>query len=269
MNEIPGESSAKPNPIEMRGVAMGASLEPDYLVLKDVDWSVAPGEFWVLGAPHHSGKTDVLMTTAGLMPPVGGSYKFYGTETRVFDESRLADRLRMGFVFERSQLFHYLTVAENVALPLRYHENLKLDEAMAAIDELLHATDLMAIAEAMPSNLPQNWQKRAGLARALALRPDILLADNPLGALDSRHSHWWRRFLDELSRGHKWLHGKPLTIVATTDDFRPWRGSGLKFALLKERSFVPLGSWNDLLSSAEPLVKELLTAPVVAVEEKT
>jgi ABC-type transporter Mla maintaining outer membrane lipid asymmetry ATPase subunit MlaF len=265
MNETPGESSAKP--IEMRGVAMGASQEPDDLVLQDVDWSVAAGEFWVLGAPHHSGKTDFLMTTAGLMAPVGGSYKFYGKETRVFDESRLADRLRMGFVFEQSQLFHYLTVSENVALPLRYHENLKMDEAMAVIDELLRATDLRAICEAMPSNLPHNWQKRAGLARALALRPDILLADNPLGALDSRHSHWLRRFLDELSRGHKWLHEKPLTIVATTDDFRPWRGSGLKFALLKEKSFVPLGSWNDLLSSDEPLVKELLTAPVVAVEE--
>jgi len=255
-------------PIEMRGVAVGAGEEPDFIVLNDVNWSVAAGEFWVIGAPHHSGKSDLLMTTAGLMPPVGGSYKFYGKKTRIFDESRLADRLRMGIVFEQSQLFHYLTVGESIALPLQYHQNLKEDEAMAAIDDLLHATDLKPLADALPSNLPQNWQKRAGLARALALRPDILLADNPLGALDSRHSRWWRRFLDELSRGHKWLNEKPLTIVATTDDFRPWRGSRLKFALLKEKNFVPLGSWNDLLSSDEPLVKELLTAPVLAVEEE-
>ena len=264
MNETPATRETSAMPIEMRGVAVGASLEPDFVVLKDINWSVATGEFWVAGAPHYSGKTDFLMTAAGMIAPVGGSYKFYGKETRVFDESRLADRLRMGIVFEHSQLFHYLTVAENIALPLRYHQNLKEDEATATIDELLHATDLKPIADVTPPNLPLNWRRRVGLARALALRPDILLADNPLGALDSRHSHWWRRFLDELSVGHKWLREKPLTIVATTDDFRHWRGSHLKFALLKEKSFVQLGSWNDLLTSDEPLVKELLTAPVVA-----
>ncbi len=267
MNETPVRPETSAMPIEMRGVAVGARQDPDFIVLKDVNWSVAAGEFWVVGAPHHSGKSDFLMTTAGLIPPVGGHYKFYGNETRIFDEPRLSDRLRMGFVFEQGELFHHLTIAENVALPLRYHHNLKEDESMAAIDELLHATDLKPIADVMPSSLPQTWHKRAGLARALALRPDILLADNPLGALDLRHCHWWRRFLDELSLGHKWFHEKPLTIVATTDDFRHWRGSRLKFALLKENSFVPLGSWNELLSCEEPLVKELLTAPLVAVHE--
>ena len=267
MNETPVTPETSPMPIEMRGISVGAVHEPNFIVLSDVNWSVAAGEFWVVGAPPHSGKSDFLMTMAGLVPPVGGSYQFYGTETRIFDESRLADRLRMGVVFEQPQLFHYLTIAENVALPLRYHENLKEDEAMAVIDDLLHATDLKPIADVTPASLPQNWHKRAGLARALALRPDILLADNPLGALDSRHCHWLRRFLDELSLGHRWLREKPLTIVATTDDFRHWRGTHLKFALLKERNFVPLGSWNDLLLSDEPLVKELLTAPVAAVDE--
>ncbi|HEX3626103.1 MAG TPA: ATP-binding cassette domain-containing protein [Verrucomicrobiae bacterium] len=254
-------------PIEMRGVAMAAVQDPDFIVLKDVNWVVAPGEFWVVGAPHSSGKSDFLMTAAGLIPPVAGSYKFYGTATRIFDESRLSDRLRTGFVFEQSQLFHYLTVAENVALPLRYRQNLGPDEALAAIDELLTVTHLKPIADVRPTHLSPSWHKRAGLARALALRPEILLADNPLGALDARHSLWWRRFLDELWIGHPWLNKKPLTIVVTTDDFRPWRGDRLQFALLKEQSFVPLGSWQQLIASDEPLVKELLAAPLVTAEE--
>jgi ABC-type transporter Mla maintaining outer membrane lipid asymmetry ATPase subunit MlaF len=263
MNETP--KPAADLPIEMRGVAMGAIDDPDFLVLKDVNWSVASGDFWVVGAPLNAGKSDFLKTTGGLMPPVGGSYKFYGNLTRIFDESRMADRLRVGFVFDHSQLFHYLTIAENVALPLLYHQNLETGEAMAAIDDLLGMTELKPIADVYPPDLALSWQKRAGLARALALRPDILLADNPLGALDARHSHWWRQFLDELSLGHKWLGNKPLTMVVTTDDFRHWRGDRFQFALLKEKSFVPLGAWNQVLSSDEPLVRELLAGPMAVV----
>lgn len=249
-------------PIEMKGVNIGTMQDPDYIVFKDINWSVAQGEFWVVGAPQHSGKSDFLMTTAGLMPPTAGVYKFFGNETRIFDESRLADRLRMGFVFENADLFHYLTVGENVALPLRYHRNLEVEEGIKGIEELLQMTELKAVADVMPANLPRSWHKRAALARALVLQPDILLADNPLGALDARHSHWWLRFLDALTREHQWLGGKTLTIIATTDDFRPWRGGNRRFALLKDNSFVVVGSWNDVISSNEPLVKELLAAPV-------
>jgi ABC-type transporter Mla maintaining outer membrane lipid asymmetry ATPase subunit MlaF len=246
-------------PIEMNNVSIGAMQDLDFIVLEHVNCSVAEGEFWVIGAPQYSGKTDFLMTMAGLIPPVAGNYKFYGNETRIFDESRLEDRLQMGFVFENAELFHYLTVGENVALPFRYHKNLGYAEGVAAMDELLVAMELKPIVDVMPANLPQSWHKRAGLARALSLQPKVLLADNPLGALDARHSSWWLQFFDALSRGHSWLGGKPLTMVVTTDDFRPWRGGGRRFALLKEKTFVPLGSWDDVVASGEPLAKELLT----------
>lgn len=266
MNENP-KNDPKPLPIEMMGVNISTMQDPDFIVFKDINWSVARGEFWVIGAPQHSGKSDFLMTTAGLMPPAEGRYRFFGNETRIFDESRLEDRLRMGFVFENAQLFHYLTIAENVVLPLRYHKNLPAEEGAKAIDELLEITELKAIADVMPANSPRSWHKRAALARALVLQPDILLADNPLGALDARHSLWWLRFFDALNRDHKWLGGKALTVIATTDDFRPWRGSNRRFALLKDTSFIDLGSWNDVISSNEPLVKELLAAPIEEINE--
>lgn len=267
MKEKPSNERPAALPIEMTDVDIATIHDPDFVVLQKINWSVAPGEFWVIGAPHYSGKSDFMMTAAGLMPPARGCYKFFGNETRIFDESRLADRLRTGFVFENAQLFHYLTVAENVALPLCYHKNLGIDEVAGAIDELLETTELKPIADVTPSNLSRGWQKRAGLARALVLRPEILLADNPTGALDARHSQWWLRFLEKLWRGHKWLGEKPLTIIVTTDDFRPWRGSGRKFALLKEKSLVPIGAWDDVVSSNDPLVKELLAAPLESAEE--
>ena len=255
--------SAAQNPvIDMREVAIGAMQDPAYLVLENVNWSVAPGEFWVIGAPPSSGKSDFLMTTAGLIPPVGGSYKFYGNETRIFDESRLADRLRMGFIFENASLFHYLTVAENVALPLRYHKNLDVEEGAKAVNELLELTELKPIAEVTPANLSRSWIKRAGLARALTLRPDVLLADNPLGGLEARHVHWWVRFLDELSRGHQAFGDKPITIIVTADDLRPWRGGARQFAILKDKHFAQLGSWDEMISAHDPVAGELLAAPL-------
>lgn len=267
MKEKTDNPATSPAPIEMTGVDIGTLQAPEFIVLKNINWSVAQGEFWVIGAPQHSGKTDFLMTTAGLIPPASGVYKFFGNETRIFNESRLEDRLRMGFVFENADLFHYLTVAENIALPLRYHQNLTPEDGIKAVDELLELTELKPLADVTPANLPRSWHKRAALARALVLQPDILLADNPLGALDARHSWWWLRFLDSLSRGHKWLNEKPLTVIATTDDFRPWRGGKRKFALLKDKTFVSLGSWNDMVSTDEPLVKELLAAPIEDVVE--
>jgi ABC-type transporter Mla maintaining outer membrane lipid asymmetry ATPase subunit MlaF len=248
--------------IEMRAVAVGAMRDLSLIVLKNVDWSVARGEFWVVAGQQHSGKSDFLMMTAGLMPPMDGGYKFLGNETQIFDESRLADRLRLGFIFEAAPLFHFLTIAENVALPLRYHKNLPPEPAAKAIEELLKLMELKPMAGMMPADLPRSWQKRAGLARALALEPEILLLDNPLGGLDARHAQWLLQFLDGLWRGQKSSGEKPMTIIATTDDLRPWRNARRKFALLKEKNFVQLGSWNAVSSSDEPLVKELLAAPM-------
>lgn len=248
--------------IEMRDVRIGTMRDTCELVLDKVNWAVARGEFWIVAGHQHSGKSDFLMTTAGLMPPADGCYKFFGGETEIFDESRLADRLRMGFVFTGDQLFPNMTIAENVALPLQYHKNLTTPQAVKAIDELLQLTELKPVADVTPANLPRSWHKRASLARALALQPEILLLDNPLGGLDTRHAHWWLRFLDELWHGHKWTGGKPLTIIATTDDLRPWRNDALRFALLKDERLVLLGSWKEVVSADEPVVKELLAAPV-------
>jgi len=250
------------NIIEMQDVDIGTMHDPAEIVVEKVNWSVARGEFWVVAGQQHSGKSNFLMTTAGLMPPAAGHYRFFGSDTQIFNESRIADRLRMGFIFENAQLFHFLTIAENVALPLQYHQNLSRDAAVRAVDELLEATELKAIADVTPANLPRSWHKRAGLVRALALRPEILLLDNPLGGLDARHSHWWIKFLDQMWRGHKLFGEKPMTIVATTDDLRPWRHDARRFALLNEGRFMPLGSWKEMASANEPAVKELLSAPI-------
>jgi ABC-type transporter Mla maintaining outer membrane lipid asymmetry ATPase subunit MlaF len=250
-----------PAAIEMRGVSVGTMRDTSFTVVEDVNWTVAPGEFWVIAGQQHSGKSDFLKMTAGLMAPVKGSYRLFGNETRTFGEAELPERLRLGFVFESGQLFNHLTIRENVTLPLQYHRNLSAGAAASEVQTLLELMELTPLADITPANVSGNWLQRAALARALALKPELLLLDNPLGRLDARHRQWWLRFLNRLWRGHNWLGSRPLTLVATTDDLRPWQNAQLKFGLLHDKFFSPLGSWNDMESLNDPVVKELQAIP--------
>jgi ABC-type transporter Mla maintaining outer membrane lipid asymmetry ATPase subunit MlaF len=252
--------------IEMCDVKVGAMRDISFIVLEDVNWSVAPGEFWTVAGQQHSGKSDFLMMAAGLMPPVRGGCKLFGTETHALDETKLTERLRVGFVFEGGQLFNHLTIRENTALPLQYHRDLPSGATAREVETLLELLELTPLADITPPNISDNWRQRAALARALVLKPEVLLLDNPLNRLGTRHLQWWLQFLDQLWHGHDWCGGRPMTIVATTDDLRAWRNSNRKFALLRDKKLFPLGSWNDVESANDPVVKELLAVPVETVE---
>src|SRR5471032_1116384 len=248
----------KPAVIEMRGAEVHSMRETGLTMLEDVNWKVAAGEFWVVAGQQQSGKSDLMMMTAGLMTPAQGSYKLFGIETQSFGESELADRLRVGFVFENGQLFNHLTILENVALPLQYHKDLTPGAAEEKTMALLELMELKPLADVTPLNVGMNWLKRAALARALMLQPELLLLDNPLSGLGARHAKWWLNFLDQLSRGHEWFGGKPMTIVATAEDLRPWKKSGRCFALLREKKFSRLGSWNEVESHDDTIIMELM-----------
>jgi ABC-type transporter Mla maintaining outer membrane lipid asymmetry ATPase subunit MlaF len=253
--------------IEMRGVSAGAMRDTSFTVVEDVNWAVAPGEFWVIAGQQQSGKSDFLKMTAGLMAPVQGSYKLFGIETQTFGEAELAERLRVGFVFEGGQLFNHLTLGGNVALPLQYRQNLTSGAAAREVQSLLELLELAPLAEVAPANVSGNWLQRAALARALVLKPEVLLLDNPFNGLGARHLQWWLRFLDRLWRGHEWLGGRPMTLVATTDDLSRlagWRNEERRFALLKDKRFTALGPWSRVEASNDPVVKELLAVPLAA-----
>ena len=244
--------------IEMRNVAVGAIRDESTVVVEEVDWTVAVGDFWVVAGLQGSGKSDLLMMTGGLMPPLRGTYRFFGEEMPIFDEARLHERLRLGMVFEGGQLFNQLTVAENVALPFRYHRNLTQAQAQPEVEKFLESLELAPWADSTPGAIGRNWQKRVGLARALVLQPEVLIVDSPLTGLDLRHVHWWLSFLDQLSKGHTLLQGRAITLVVTAADLRPWKGRARQFAILKNKRLSVLGSWDQLESANEELIQELL-----------
>ena len=244
--------------IEMQNVTVSAMRDDSFVVLKNVDWKVAPGEFWVLGGPQYSGKTDLLMLAAGLVSPVEGSCRWMGMENVSTGDARLAGRLRMGLVFQGGQLFNRMSIAENVALPIRYRDNLEPDRVAPEVAGLLDAMELSFCAGSSPMQVAANWRSRVALARALILKPEILLLDNPLSGLGGRHRAWWQDFLDQLWKGHPWLDNRPITLVVTADDFGPWQSSSRRFALLHDGRFQNLGFWMDVARSSHPALPELL-----------
>lgn len=262
-------ASSSPPVIDMQNVAVAAMHDPQTIVLEDVNWTVAAGEFWAVAGLHRSGKSDLLMLAAGLMPPRSGCYRLWGEPMPIVEEARLPTRLRLGLVFDGGRLFPSLTVAENVALPVRYHCDWPDAEIAARVRAVLELTGTSALADARPGAMPRAWHQRVGLARALVLRPEALLVDNPLGGLDPRHRAWWLEFLSHLAAGHPFWGGRPVTLVVTDADLRPWRECAQRFAVITDRRWRVIGSRADLAASPEPFVRELLTGAGPRVPART
>jgi phospholipid/cholesterol/gamma-HCH transport system ATP-binding protein len=252
----PTPSSAPPS-IEMEDVSFGAMRDQELVVAEGVNWSVFPGQYWVVAGLQGSGKSDFLMVAGGIMPPNSGRYRLFGEDMPIFDEARLPTRLRMGLVFDGGQLFNHLTIQENVALPLRYHQNLGKGEAAQIVQPLMEALDLAEWADSTPGAIGRNWQKRVGLARALSLKPELLLIDSPLTGLDLRHANWWFTFLQQLSEGHELTDRRPMTLVVTAADLQPWKARARQFAVLKDKHLTVLGTWAELEAANQEILHEV------------
>jgi len=175
------------------------------------------------------------------------------------EKDTLAWRRRMGFVFEHSgQMFSRLTVAQNIALPLQYHGDMDDDEIVARVDALLTMTELQEYAPFAPGRLSLGVQQRVGLARALASPVELLFLDNPLSTLSLRDSRWWLDFLRRLYESRR-AEGKPLTIVASADDFRGWIDVADHFAIVESGRFGVVGGREQVAAATEPAVREFLT----------
>jgi ABC-type transporter Mla maintaining outer membrane lipid asymmetry ATPase subunit MlaF len=257
---------AAPVPVlEMVDVSVGALKDPQRVVLEGVHWSVNEGDFWAIGGLHASGKSDFMALAAGLMPPLRGTFRVFGQEFQAnFEEKWLEARRQLGLVFDGGQLLHHLTVAENVALPIRYHRNLSMLDAALEVEALLSLTGLIDLANHTPSSVTRNWQQRVGLARALALKPKVLLLDNPLTGLDPRDVAWWLDLLVQLSIGHPIMEGKPTTLVVSGDDLRPWKNRARQFGVLKDGKFSVVEHPAPGATPRDPLLHDLFGPPVTS-----
>lgn len=164
-------------------------------VVNNVSLEIEVGEFFVLLGSSGSGKTTVLNIIAGLVSADEGRVKLHGR-----DVTNLPTQKRnVGFVFQNYALFEYMTVADNIEFGLQIRKVPKKQRQMKR-DELLELVGLVGLSDRMPRQLSGGQQQRVALARALALEPDVLLLDEPLGALDAKIRTELRRSLKAIQR---------------------------------------------------------------------
>ncbi|MEX2150121.1 MAG: ABC transporter ATP-binding protein [Steroidobacteraceae bacterium] len=164
-------------------------------VVNDVSFAVEPGEFLVLLGPSGSGKSTLLRAIAGLIEIDHGSVSLHGR-----DVTRVAARDRgVGFVFQHYALFRHMSVADNVEFALRVRRMRAADRRVRR-DELLRLVTLEGMQDRLPGELSGGQQQRVAVARALAHRPEVLLLDEPFGALDARIREDLRRTIRAIQR---------------------------------------------------------------------
>jgi ABC-type transporter Mla maintaining outer membrane lipid asymmetry ATPase subunit MlaF len=221
--------------IELVGVSVRSEEDAERSIVKDVTWSICEGERWVLCGDPASGKSSLLATAAGLNDPASGVVRIFGQDVAEANDAEQAEwRQNIGFVFENEgRLLRRLSVAENLALPLRYHANLHADEARERVAELLALAGLEALANVMPGRLSTATQRRVALLRALAAPVRVLFLDHPLRGLAPSEVTWWLRFLRERHAASM----PPLAMVVSGYDFGPWRADADHFAVIEDGRF--------------------------------
>jgi ABC-type transporter Mla maintaining outer membrane lipid asymmetry ATPase subunit MlaF len=242
--------------IQMTDVDVPSARRANAVSVKGMNWTVQQGEYWLVMGTAGAGKTDLMMMTAGLIPPARGTYRLFGEEMPIFEGEELSTRLRLGLVFDDGRLFNQLTIAQNIALPLQYHKQLSGRDVAGLVAELLELTGLSQWANNTPGAVSWTWQKRAALARAIAMRPEILLLDDPLNGLDTRHETWWLDFLDQLSQGCPWMQGRPTTLVVAAGSLFPWKHRVRQFAVLRRGEFSVIGPRDKLDDTARTFAGE-------------
>lgn len=160
-------------------------------VLRDVSLTLPKGKILVMLGPSGTGKSVLLRCLVGLMKPDSGRIFVFGEEITALDERRAADRERLfklrrrfGMLFQDGALFDDMSVADNVAFPIRQHSKLPEREIGKLVTGYLAAVGLPGSERKMPAELSGGMRKRVAFARAIALRPDIVLCDEPSSGLD-------------------------------------------------------------------------------------
>lgn len=249
--EIP---DASPAIVDIRNLhtCYGAAV-----VHENVSLTVRPGEIFALVGGSGCGKSTLLRAIIMLLRPVSGSIRVFGQEViGLNDEQALPLRRRWGVMFERGALFSSLTVAENVSMVLREHTRLSagLIAEVAALKIAL--TGLPADAgNKYPSELSGGMRKRAALARALALDPELLFLDEPTAGLDPLSASG----IDELVRNLRDTLG--LTIMLVTHDLDLlWRAAD-RVAVLDGGRILGVGSMAELSRLEHPVIREYFYGP--------
>ncbi len=224
-----------------------------HTVLDNIDLDVYKGETLAVLGPSGTGKSTVLRSMIGLLEPDGGQIFIQGEDVSGLDEdgwNRL--RMKMGMVFQYSALFDFLTVGENVAFGLRQHTDKSDEEIQGIVTQMLDLVGLPDTQDLYPAELSGGMKKRVGLARAIAVNPEIVLYDEPTAGLDPIMS---RNISRLIKKTQEQLH---VTSVLVTHDMQSAFYAADRVAMLYEGHIVAIGTAEEMKNSTNPIVKAFI-----------
>jgi phospholipid/cholesterol/gamma-HCH transport system ATP-binding protein len=224
----------------------------DHKVLDDITFEIEKARAFVLLGRSGTGKSVTLRHIIGLVQPDEGRVFVEGKDITRLNRRALADvRKHMGFLFQNAALFDSMTVGDNDASPMRRHTDLSEAEIRDRAKQKLAAVGLARDFDKMPADLSGGMKKRAGLARAMALDPSILLVDEPSAGLDPITT----AEIDDLLVQRK---RDGTTLVVVTHNIPSARAVGDELALLNEGRIVAQGTVEELDRSEDPFVQAFM-----------
>jgi phospholipid/cholesterol/gamma-HCH transport system ATP-binding protein len=225
----------------------------DRTVLNDISFNVHRGETLVIMGGSGCGKSTLLRHMIGSMKPTSGSVKIFGEEIATMNEREIGRvRQRFGMLFQSGALLASLTVGENVALPLFQHTEKSPDEIEEIVKQKLQMVGLTGFEDLKPAEISGGMKKRVGLARALALDPELLFSDEPTSGLDPIMT----AVVDQLTL--KLAHGSHMTAVVVSHDMTSAFRIATRMIMLGHGSIVAQGTPEEIRASTNPEVHQFI-----------
>ncbi len=224
-------------------------------VLNGLSFSIEKGEVFCIVGPSGTGKSVTLKHIVRLLTPTAGRILFEGIDVTAASGKELEGiRSRIGYLFQSGALLAWMTVRDNVALPLRETTNLSEDEISVRVEDALAAVGLTDAAEKFPAEISGGMQKRAGLARAIVRKTDVVLYDEPTSGLDPVTAATINGLIVKLNKE------RGLTSIVVTHNLGAALGMASHILLLDKGRAVLCAKPNDFTQSQNPEVQAFLAA---------
>lgn len=247
------EADARPAGARVRMRGVKKSFGPTQ-VLSGVDLDVSPGTTTVVLGPSGSGKSVLLRLLVGLMPVDAGEIWFDDTRVDTLSNAELDEvRTQLGFLFQLSALFDSMTVAENLAFPLMEHTSLSREDRENRVSQALSLVDMSGSEPKFPAKLSGGQQRRIALARAIMLRPRLVLYDEPTTGLDPVRAHGINMLINKLKQE------MGVTGLVVTHDLKSAEAVADRVVLLLDGRVRIDGTYDELKASPDPQVRGFLS----------